>query len=125
MEEAEELFIMDAFEKWSDFIRRSKKQKIFSPKDLQAGFAAVLAPVKKEAIDYPGSLFEMVQSSNLLTVSYYKKKKWLEIEFVGGGKYRYYQVNIQVYYNLLKAQSHGKYFWRRIRRQPYRYRKIA
>jgi hypothetical protein len=34
----------------------------------------------------------------------------LDITFHGGGKYRYYNVSLQVYENLINAPSIGKYF---------------
>ena len=88
---------------------------------------ALIRPVlpEKEILSNPESLFAFVKSSNLQSVTYLQKLKILEIEFLGGSRYRYYKVDKRVYNNILKAPSHGKYFWRRIRRRPYKYRRIA
>lgn len=66
---------------------------------------------------------EVVESSNLASVFYDSKRKILEIEFNHGGLYQYIDVPKQVFENLLKAPSHGKYFVHNIKRD-YRYLKV-
>ena len=51
-----------------------------------------------------------VESSNLASVGYDSAKKILEIEFTHGGIYQYFDVPQKVYDELMKADSHGKYF---------------
>ncbi len=56
-----------------------------------------------------------VQSSSLRTVGYDKETKVLEIEFVQGGVYRYFDVDESVYLGLISADSKGTYFQKNIR----------
>lgn len=65
-----------------------------------------------------------VQSSNLHAVGYYKDTKVLEIEFIKGGVYRYFDVPEQVYLGLMSAASKGTYFLEHIRGH-YRYERIG
>lgn len=64
-----------------------------------------------------------VSSSNLASVGYNSEEHVLEIEFNGGGVYRYYGVPQNVYEGLINAPSHGKYFHRNIR-DEYDYEEI-
>ena len=110
------------------YLKRKKQGKLyFKPSDFDKGIYAAIRPVQpnKEIVHEPESLFMYVTSSNLRSVAYSRSKRILEIEFMNRYRYRYYDVDIRVFKNLLEAPSHGKYFWRRIRRQPYRYRRIA
>lgn len=50
-----------------------------------------------------------VKSSNIASVGYDKTKQLLDIEFVNGGLYRYYQVPQEVYNTLMKADSLGEF----------------
>ena len=65
---------------------------------------------------------EVIESSNLASVCYGSKRKILEIEFNHGGIYQYFDVPKEVFENLLKAPSHGKYFVHNIK-DNYRYSK--
>ena len=56
-----------------------------------------------------------VESSNLASVGYDEKTKTLEIQFNHGGIYEYYNVDKRVYEELMKADSHGRYFYYNIR----------
>lgn len=56
-----------------------------------------------------------INSSNLKSVGYDENTNTLEIEFKGGGIYRYSGVPNIVYLNLIKAPSHGKFFHRFIK----------
>jgi hypothetical protein len=64
-----------------------------------------------------------VVSSNLKSVGYDVNTKTLEIEFQNGSVYQYYEVPLNIYENLMKAPSHGKFFHAHIR-NVYRYRRI-
>jgi hypothetical protein len=63
-----------------------------------------------------------VTSSNLKSVGY--TDGTLEIEFFGGRIYQYADVPQGIYEELMRANSHGKYFHRRIR-NSYRYQRIV
>lgn len=58
---------------------------------------------------------EAVKSSNLKSVGYDKSAEILEIEFNNGGIYQYSKVPENIFNELMKAQSHGKYFIRSIK----------
>lgn len=51
-----------------------------------------------------------VNSSNLKSVGYDETRETLEIEFLHGGVYQYFDVPKSEYGALIKANSHGKYF---------------
>lgn len=53
---------------------------------------------------------EKVKSSNLASVGYDAEKKFLDIEFVKGGLYRYFDVPENKFLEMLKSESLGKYF---------------
>lgn len=65
-----------------------------------------------------------VVSSNLKSVGYDEENEILEIEFLHGGVYKYFNVTLSVYDGLMTANSHGKYFDRNVKKAGYRYRKI-
>ena len=54
-----------------------------------------------------------VESSNLKSVGY--EDNVLEIEFLDGGVYQYFDVPAALYEGLIQADSAGKYFWANIR----------
>jgi len=62
--------------------------------------------------------------SNLATVGYDADKKLLEVEFLDGTIYQYSNVPISVYNGLMKAPSHGKYFYMNVQRASFSYRRI-
>jgi len=66
---------------------------------------------------------EPVESSNLASVGYDADNKILEIEFNHGGIYQYFDVPKEVFEDLLKAPSHGKYFVHNIK-DEYEYDRI-
>ena len=53
---------------------------------------------------------KQVDSSNILSLGYSKKERMLEVEFKAGTVYRYFNVNKELYEQMLKAESVGKYF---------------
>lgn len=65
-----------------------------------------------------------VVSSSIRGVGYDEDAGALEIEFGSGGVYRYLEVPRGVYEDLLRADSHGRYFHDYIRGE-YDYRRIA
>jgi hypothetical protein len=64
-----------------------------------------------------------VTSSNIDSIGYDSNLAILEIEFLDGGIYQYFNVNEGVYNNLMSAGSHGKYFNQFIEGN-YRFQKI-
>ena len=65
-----------------------------------------------------------VSSSNLASVGYDEISHTLEIGFVNGSVYQYFQVPAHVYRDLMNAASHGSYFNEYIKDGGFRYRKI-
>ena len=63
-----------------------------------------------------------VSSSNFASVGYDTSSQTLEIEFIDGGVYQYFDVPAPVYDGLLSAPSKGQYFHAVIR-GSYRYAK--
>lgn len=64
-----------------------------------------------------------VDSSMLASVGYDAKTQTLEVEFNNGGVYQYFDVEEEVYKNLLSAESIGSYFYHNIR-DDYDYSRI-
>jgi lysyl-tRNA synthetase class 2 len=65
-----------------------------------------------------------VNSSNLQAIAYDRKKQILEVDFVGGTRYRYFGVPAHVFNALRNAQSHGSYFYTSIR-TAYRFEEVS
>jgi len=51
-----------------------------------------------------------VKSSNILLVGYDKDKKHLEVDFKQGGRYRYLNVDNEVYMDMMQSKSVGRFF---------------
>ena len=51
-----------------------------------------------------------VDSSMLASVGYDEKKQILEVEFNHGGIYEYYEVEKEIYDDLMNSDSLGRYF---------------
>ena len=51
-----------------------------------------------------------VQSSNINSIGYEDSTGTLEVEFKGGGIYKYSKVPKDVFLKFMSASSHGKYF---------------
>lgn len=64
-----------------------------------------------------------VQSSNLRAVGYDKGANILEIEFIKGGTYLYFDVPESTFLGLMEAASKGTYFHEHIR-GFYRYKRL-
>ena len=66
---------------------------------------------------------QAVSSSNIASIGYDANSQTLEIEFLNGGVYQYFDVPQYVYEDLMNAGSHGQYLARNIK-GVYRYSKI-
>ena len=64
-----------------------------------------------------------VRSSNIISVGYDIKEKYLDIEFSSDSVYRYHNVDKEVWEKLTTSKSIGKFVWGNIRGM-YRYEKI-
>ena len=64
-----------------------------------------------------------VSSSNLASVGYDLETLTLEVEFLNGGVYQYFDVPPHEHEALMQAPSHGKYFSANIR-NDYRYTRL-
>lgn len=64
-----------------------------------------------------------VQSSNISSIGYDVNTATLEIEFLNGSIYQYYDVPEYVYEELMSASSHGGYLASAIK-GTYRYGKV-
>jgi hypothetical protein len=67
---------------------------------------------------------EKVKSQTLKSIGYDPSARVLELEFTGGGIYRYSDVPESVYFALVVADSKGRYFDYFIRDQ-FAFRKIS
>jgi hypothetical protein len=56
-----------------------------------------------------------VASSNIKSIGYESSSEVLEIEFHSGGIYQYYSVPEVIWFGLMHAPSHGRYFHAKIR----------
>ena len=64
-----------------------------------------------------------VSSSNIASIGYDVNSLTLEIEFLNGGAYQYFDVPQHLYEGLMNASSHGQYLAQNIK-GVYRYSKI-
>lgn len=64
-----------------------------------------------------------VTSSNIASIGYDADSQTLEIEFLNGGVYQYFDVPQYVYEELMDADSHGQYLAQNIK-GVYRYSKV-
>ena len=65
---------------------------------------------------------KMVDSSNVVSVGFCPERKCVEVEYKGGGVYRYHDCNQALFDNLLKAQSIGKFVHKHL--NPKKFTKI-
>lgn len=65
-----------------------------------------------------------VLSSNLASIGYELENKTLEIEFLNGGIYQYFNVPEKVYTGLMNADSHGKFLNDYVKKAGYHFEKI-
>lgn len=52
---------------------------------------------------------ENVKSSNIASIGYEEEVQTLEIEFINGDIYQYFDVPRSVYQELMSSASHGRY----------------
>ena len=64
-----------------------------------------------------------VQSSNVASIGYDAQAGVLEVEFLNGGVYQYFQVDPQIYKAFLTAASKGK-FLHRVLKGSYSFKKV-
>lgn len=65
-----------------------------------------------------------VESSNIAAVGYDKEQQILEIEFNSKAVYQYFDVDSNVFDELMAAESHGRYFNAHIK-HVYSYKKVT
>ncbi len=66
---------------------------------------------------------DSVSSSNIASIGYDSESETLEIEFLNGSVYQYFDVPEHVYEGIMSADSHGKYLNANIKGN-YRYSKV-
>lgn len=66
---------------------------------------------------------EPVTSSNIAEIGYDEPSRTLEVLFLNGGLYQYFDVPPQVYQELMRASSHGQYLNAQIKGR-YRYARV-
>tara|TARA_R110000850_G_scaffold50499_5_gene123851 strand:+ start:994 stop:1203 length:210 start_codon:yes stop_codon:yes gene_type:complete len=66
---------------------------------------------------------QSVSSSNIASIGYDAGSQTLEIEFLNGGVYQYFDVPPYVHEELMNASSHGQYLAQNIK-GAYRYSKV-
>lgn len=66
---------------------------------------------------------QTVTSSNIASIGYDANSQTLEIEFLNGGVYQYFDVPQYVYEELMNASSHGQYLAQNIK-GVYRFSKV-
>jgi hypothetical protein len=64
-----------------------------------------------------------VSSSNIASIGYDADSQTLEIEFLNGGVYQYFDVPTYVHEELMNASSHGQYLAQNIK-GIYRFSKV-
>lgn len=65
--------------------------------------------------DSIGIVMEQVKSSNVSHIGYSAKEAILQVEFIGGSRYRYSDVPAEVFEEFRSAESAGKYFHKKIK----------
>ncbi|QNS41792.1 KTSC domain-containing protein [Chryseobacterium manosquense] len=66
---------------------------------------------------------QAVTSSNIASIGYDADSQTLEIEFLNGGVYQYFDVPQHIYDGIMSADSHGQYLAQNIK-GAYRYSKV-
>ena len=65
-----------------------------------------------------------VTSSNIASIGYDSISQTLEVEFLNGSIYQYYDVPEALYEGLMSADSHGKFLAEYIKKGGYRYERV-
>lgn len=66
-----------------------------------------------------------VESSELRSVAYERETRVLEVRFVKGERYQYFQVPPSVFDRLLAAESKGRFFNEHVRNAGYRFERVG
>lgn len=66
---------------------------------------------------------QAVTSSNIASIGYDANSQTLEVEFLNGGVYQYFDVPQHIYDGIMNADSHGQYLAQNIK-GAYRYSKV-
>jgi len=67
---------------------------------------------------------QYVSSSNIVSIGFDPDNMILEVEFLNGAVYQYYDVPQSIYDGLMAADSHGKYLAAYIKKGGYRYAQV-
>lgn len=67
---------------------------------------------------------EPVRSEAMRSIGYDPRMRMLEIEFTSGEVYRYRDVPLELYLDLMQAASHGEFFAHRVRDAGFEYEKV-
>lgn len=67
---------------------------------------------------------QYVSSSNIASIGYDPVNMVLEIEFLNGAVYQYYDVPQSIYDGLMAADSHGKFLASYVKKGGYRYAQV-
>lgn len=65
-----------------------------------------------------------VSSSNIASIGYDPMRMILEVEFLNGSIYQYYDVPEELYIGLMAASSHGKFLNEYIKKGGYRFERV-
>lgn len=65
-----------------------------------------------------------VTSSNIASIGYDSNSQTLEVEFLNGAIYQYYDVPEALYEGLMSADSHGTFLSEHIKKGGYRYERL-
>lgn len=67
---------------------------------------------------------QYVSSSNIASIGYDPVNMVLEVEFLSGAVYQYYDVPQMIYEGLMAADSHGRYLNAYVKKGGYRYARV-
>jgi hypothetical protein len=93
---------------------------LFLASPLSAYSSSRIEPVVSSSLAMPR---QPVRSSNIASIGYEARTSTLEVEFVTGAVYQYYEVPKSVYEGFMQAKSHGSYLARYIK-DVYRYKEV-
>lgn len=65
-----------------------------------------------------------VSSTAIRAIGYDEKKRILEVEYVGGGTYRYFEVPPHVFLGLYDAESKGAYYDEHVKKPGYQFDRV-
>ena len=65
-----------------------------------------------------------VSSTNLAAVGYDGFERVLEVEFIDGRVYQYFDVPMHIYHDLLEAQAPGAYLDAEVKKAGFRYKRV-